>query len=195
MPDLFDELRRLADEAAQKARPLPAPDLLRRGDRRRRRTLVQRSAGGVVVAGLLATGVLAATTGSAGPASTVRSGSVAGKAGSLTITVRYQQRPHERLAIRSVTVSGNCPHAVSDPLVTVVFGPNTAARATLARASFGIRVHPNRAGDFTGSLPAHDVLVLSQSDLTGREPVSAELPEQDHGALLVARTTLTPGHG
>ena len=37
MPDLKDELRQLADEAARQARPWPVADVIREGDRRRRR--------------------------------------------------------------------------------------------------------------------------------------------------------------
>jgi hypothetical protein len=62
MPDLTDELQRMAGEATRQAQPLPADDLLRRGERRRRRTITQWSAGGVTAA-VAAVGVTLAVTG------------------------------------------------------------------------------------------------------------------------------------
>jgi DNA-binding beta-propeller fold protein YncE len=42
VPDLKDELRQLADEAARQARPLPVADVIQEGDRRHRRTITPR---------------------------------------------------------------------------------------------------------------------------------------------------------
>ena len=42
MPDLKDELRQLADDAARQARPLPVADVIPEGDRRHRRTITPR---------------------------------------------------------------------------------------------------------------------------------------------------------
>jgi len=55
MVDLTSELRQLADDAACQARPLPAAEVIRRGDRRHRRSTSRLSLGG-----LSATAVIAA---------------------------------------------------------------------------------------------------------------------------------------
>jgi DNA-binding beta-propeller fold protein YncE len=41
VPELSDELRHLAEEAARQARPLPVADVIRQGDRRQRRSLTR----------------------------------------------------------------------------------------------------------------------------------------------------------
>ncbi|MGH3158258.1 MAG: hypothetical protein ACRDNF_17015 [Streptosporangiaceae bacterium] len=59
MPDLTAELQRMADDAAHRAQSLEADEVIREGDRRRRRSIVRRSAGGLSVAGITAAVVLA----------------------------------------------------------------------------------------------------------------------------------------
>lgn len=61
MPDLTAELQRMADDAACRGRPLAADEVIRQGDRRRRRSIMRRSLGGLSVAGLVAAVVLAVT--------------------------------------------------------------------------------------------------------------------------------------
>jgi hypothetical protein len=66
--ELTSELQRVADDAARQARPLAATEIIRQGDRRRRRSLTRQSVGGLsVVAGVGAAGVALglALTGSA----------------------------------------------------------------------------------------------------------------------------------
>jgi hypothetical protein len=55
MVDVTSELQQMADDAARQARPLAAADVIRRGDRRHRRSIMRLSVGG-----LSATGVVAA---------------------------------------------------------------------------------------------------------------------------------------
>jgi hypothetical protein len=55
MVDVTSELQQMADDAARQARPLAAADVIRRGDRRHRRSITRLSVGG-----LSATGVVAA---------------------------------------------------------------------------------------------------------------------------------------
>ena len=55
MVDLTSELQQVADDAARQARPLAVAEVIRRGDRRRRRSITRLSLGG-----LSATGVVAA---------------------------------------------------------------------------------------------------------------------------------------
>ncbi len=211
MPDLSDELRRLAADGAAKARPLPAADVLRQGDRRRRLTVVQLSAGGIALAGLVTTGILVvgsaspAGQGGPGPASGlpsdsfVRSGSVTSKAGTMLLKVRYRRATRGKLDVLSVTVSGHCAKVVRDPFVQVTFGPSSSRHAKLGVGSFGIPVKLGRAGDFRGSMSAHDLRVLRAGQLAGTEPVSATLSSRDQpqsgpaDRLLIARTVLTSG--
>jgi hypothetical protein len=55
MVDVTSELQQMADDAARQARPLAAAEVIRRGDRRHRRSITRLSLGG-----LSATGVIAA---------------------------------------------------------------------------------------------------------------------------------------
>ena len=59
MLDLTDELQRVADDAAGAARALAADDVIRLGNRLRRRSIMRRSLGGLSVAGLAAAVVVA----------------------------------------------------------------------------------------------------------------------------------------
>jgi hypothetical protein len=55
--ELTSELRRMADDAARQARPPVAADIIRQGDRRRRRSRTRRSLGGLSVAAVVGAGV------------------------------------------------------------------------------------------------------------------------------------------
>jgi hypothetical protein len=57
MPELTSELQRMADDAAGQARPLAAAEIIRQGDRRRRRSRTRRSLGGLSAAGVVGAGV------------------------------------------------------------------------------------------------------------------------------------------
>lgn len=61
MSDLTSELQRMADDAARQARPIAADEVIRQGDRRRRRFIMGRSVGGLSVAGVVAAVGLAVT--------------------------------------------------------------------------------------------------------------------------------------
>ncbi len=62
MPDLITgELQQMADDAACQARPLPAADVIRHGDRTRRRMIMRQSLGGLSVAAVTAAVILAVT--------------------------------------------------------------------------------------------------------------------------------------
>ena len=58
MPDLAQELRRLADAAAGQAVPLPAAEVMRRGSRRRRRRMTRQAISVLAVAGVVTTAML-----------------------------------------------------------------------------------------------------------------------------------------
>jgi hypothetical protein len=55
--ELTSELQRMADDAARQARPPAAADIIRQGDRRRRRSLARQSLGGLSAAGVVGAGV------------------------------------------------------------------------------------------------------------------------------------------
>jgi hypothetical protein len=57
VPELTSELQRLADDAARQARPPAAAEIIRQGDRHRRRSLTRQSVGGLSLAGVVGTGV------------------------------------------------------------------------------------------------------------------------------------------
>jgi hypothetical protein len=57
MPELTSELQRMADDAGRQARPLAAAEIIRQGDRRRRRSRTRRSLGGLSAAGVVGAGV------------------------------------------------------------------------------------------------------------------------------------------
>jgi hypothetical protein len=62
MVDVTSELQQMADDAARQARPLAAADIIRRGDRRRRRSITRLSLGGLsatAVAAAVVIGVIA----------------------------------------------------------------------------------------------------------------------------------------
>jgi hypothetical protein len=67
--DLNSELRRMADDGARQARPPAAAEIIRQGDRRRRRSLTRQSLGALSVAGAAGAGVALGLglTGSASP--------------------------------------------------------------------------------------------------------------------------------
>jgi hypothetical protein len=61
MTELDDELRRIAEHGADRASPLPPAEVMRRGDKRRRRRIVRECAIGVAAAVAVAVIALAGT--------------------------------------------------------------------------------------------------------------------------------------
>lgn len=57
MSELTSEFRQMADDAARQARPLAAAEIIRQGDRRRRRSLTRQSLGALSAAGVVGAGV------------------------------------------------------------------------------------------------------------------------------------------
>ncbi len=195
MPDFTNELRQLADSATAAARPLPATEVLRRGDRRRRISIAQRAAGGLSVLGLIAavivtTGNTSSLAGPSSPTAPATSGStqnsismtdtVTATAGTMTIQAEYLLGTGGRIKLISVTFSGHAKHAVKNSKVIFNFGPNLAATSFSARKRsiffYGISVKLNSAHDFSGSLPARDVTKIRQhGGLFGNEPLAVTL--------------------
>jgi hypothetical protein len=75
VPELASELQRVADDAACQARPPAAAEIIRQGDRRRRRSLTRRSLGGLSAAGVAGAGV-ALGLGLTGPAPAHATGTI-----------------------------------------------------------------------------------------------------------------------
>ena len=129
MFELTSELQRMADDAARQARPPAAAEIIRQGDRRRRRSLSRRALGGLSAAGVVGAGValgLGLLTGSpsAHGTGTIRTAAftlVSNANGTATLTInpkvllepRTLQRDLARDGIRAmVTVGSFCS---SDP--------------------------------------------------------------------------------
>ena len=60
MVDVTSELQQMADDAARQARPLAAADVIRRGDRRHRRSITRWSLGGLSATGVVAAVIIGA---------------------------------------------------------------------------------------------------------------------------------------
>ena len=62
MPELGDELRRLADEGAQEAQPMAPAEVMRVGDRRRRRRALRDGFAAVGATGAVVAGIVSGTS-------------------------------------------------------------------------------------------------------------------------------------
>jgi hypothetical protein len=197
--DLTGELQAMADHAAHQARPLAAADVIRRGDRRRRRTIAQQSLGGLSVAGVAAVAILAGVAGGvpvapasssgASPAGHTLAETTSSRAGDMTISAKYLYEPHGRIKLLSVTYSGDAQVAVRKPSLLFEIGagnPQVAPPATNRQQRqstnlrgiflFFVNLRPAALHDFTGSLPARDIALLNKTgDLSGGETLSVTL--------------------
>jgi hypothetical protein len=126
MTDLSDELRSVAADAASQARPMAIADVIRRGNRRRRRTITQRSIGGLSVAGLSAVAIFTGTAGHlAAPASSSTAGrgvttltqTASSSAGMMTIRVKYQGPGLRHVRLISLSYSGHSNVKVRHPVL------------------------------------------------------------------------------
>lgn len=116
MPDLSDEMRELAADAAYHAQPMAVADVIRWGNHRRIRAIAQRSIGGLSAVGLGAAVLFTGTTHHLGGNPAAASGAVSGNtltattvtaAGDLTTQVKYQYEPAGKIKILSVSYSGD----------------------------------------------------------------------------------------
>jgi hypothetical protein len=200
--DLTSELQAMADNAAHQARPLAAADVIRRGDRRRRRTIAQQSLGGLSVAGVAAVAIFAGVAGGvpvapasssgASPAGHTLAETTSSRAGAMTISAKYLYEPHGRIKLLSVTYSGDAQVAVRKPSLLFEFGsgnPQGAPPATNRQQRqstnlrglpviifFFVNLRPAALHDFTGSLAAREIALLNKTgDLSGGETLSVTL--------------------
>jgi hypothetical protein len=208
MPDLSDELRRVAADAASRATPAALADVIRRGNRRRRRVIGQRVAGGLSVLGLSAAVlVTGAVHGPAGPASpsagarvtalTETTSSVAGK---MTIQVRYRPAARHGIGSRllSITYSGSSDASARHPvLVFMLTEPLNGAcsvkvhghgqpkgngcRPPIVR-TITLKLSRSELGHFTGSVP---VRPLDHGKPVPSGTLTASLGDQDQHQVSV----------
>jgi hypothetical protein len=166
MPDLTDELRRVAADAASGAVPEAITEVIRRGDRRRRRAIAQRSAGGLSALGfsavLLITGIAhhAATPTSPTAAAagvTTLTETTSSAAGTLTIQVRYRSVPSGWARLLSVTYSGSAHASVPRPALVLTLRPLRSGRGGAGPVNLGgsvaIKLTRSELGHFAGSVP------------------------------------------
>ena len=197
MSDLTDELQRMADDAACQARPLPTVDVIRRGDRRRRRAIAQQSLGGLSVAGVAAAVIFAGAAGA--PAAPASSGALLGgntliettssPTGDMTVQVKYRYEPRGKIKLLSVTYSGDSKVAAKKPSLIFMFGPADLSGPPQEqhRSQWqSVKVHgfflffvSLRGADlhnFAGSLPASDIDATNRKGgLIGNETLSVTL--------------------
>ena len=193
MADLTSQLRAMADQTAGRSRPIPADQLISRGNRLRRATTVRRALAGVGAAGVVAAAVLAGTAGSAATGSapaaagttttasqTIKlSATGSDAAGNLTVTVRYRDLPGNRIRLLAVSYAGHCRVAIATPALNLVFvSPGSRHRPTGSVAT--IPLNPRGLADFSGSLSARTLrLDNGKSGLASGETLSADLTAQD----------------
>jgi len=147
-------------------------EVIRRGNRRRTRTLAQRSVGGLsaIALGAVAfTGVThhpgsdpAASGGKLSGGNTLTTSTVSA-AGNLTMTVKYLYRPHGKIKVISVTYSGDMTRVPKLPQLTLSFGPGLALGSGKHKglASFGIgRPLPEGQHHFSGSFSGKSFNVI-----------------------------------
>jgi hypothetical protein len=100
MHDLTGELQQMADDAARQARPLAVADIIRRGDRRHRRSITRLSLGGLSATGAIAAvivGVIAllpaSHQASRRPGARLAAWTVVKQAGNVYVTIRQFRDP------------------------------------------------------------------------------------------------------
>jgi hypothetical protein len=194
MPDITEELRRMTEDSAYRARPVAVAEVIRRGNRRRSRSIVQRSIGGLSVAGVSAAliftgtasgqGGTAAASGAA-PTGTTLTQTVTSPAGSMTIDVKYQAAGKGKLKLDSLAFSGNAKTRARHAVVILRVGPSLppAVGPRKIRGNVVIfSINLNKAHSFSGSTPRKLIAAINQH-LTSNDPltmtvVSTVLPKK-----------------
>jgi hypothetical protein len=161
--DLTDEMRQLAADGATYARPLAVADVIRRGNRRRTRTIAQRSIGGLSAVGLgaavLFTGAAHHLSGNPAAAGTAVSANTITEtssttAGDLTMRVKYKYLPHGNIRVESVTYAADTKKAVKKAAALFVFGPGLAPSKKNLFLFIGESSVSHAGHHFSGSLSA-----------------------------------------
>lgn len=139
MSDLKEELMHMAVDGANEARPLALAEVVRRGDRRRARTIGQRSIGGLSVLSISAAVIVGGAfhplhgapnhpvSGAAAGVTTLTETS-ANSAGTLTVQVRYRTAPHDKVKILSATFTGTTTASMRTVHVGALLRPSLQSK-------------------------------------------------------------------
>jgi hypothetical protein len=168
---------------------------------KRRRTIVQRSAAGLSVAGVSAAVILtgsAASSASAGaaPSAAPRGGNTltettSSAAGTMKIQVKYRNEPRGKIKLLAVTYSGDSKIAIRKPGLLFVFSPGNPLgpppgpirhkkpwrRAVSPRILvFSVSVRAGHLHDFAGALPPRLIAAANRGGgFPARELLSVSL--------------------
>ncbi|HXS64006.1 MAG TPA: hypothetical protein VN767_14225 [Streptosporangiaceae bacterium] len=212
MFDLNDEMRQLAAEASHNARPMAVTEVIRRGNRRRTRTIAQRSIGGLSAVGLGAAVLFTGGAHHLGGANPAAAGATSGgntlsvsstsALGNISMRVKYVDLPTGKVHVVSVTYSGDLKKAPKRGSVEIEFGPGlaTGKPAKPTEVFFGIDA-PLRPGQhhFSGSLSGKRLagkgrLIVSGNSSAGisvEPPIPWTPAGKNSGDLKPAKRTLT----
>ncbi len=218
---LADELRRLADDARGNTAQLPVSDVIRRGDRLRRRAVAQCSVAGLSAAGITAAVLLAfggagihGVAADGGPtASNGLAQTTSSAAGRMTVNVTYLNAGRGKITLVSVRCAGDATATVTEPVLifsltspaTLITQPaskpgNHEPPRVTAVSTFVVRLRQSGLGDFTASLPASFLAsVHRDGDLAVGETLTVTLGQRLvawNSPRLWSWTPATrPGHG
>ncbi len=210
MPDITDELRQMTDDAAHQARPLAVTEVIRRGNRRRKRSIAQRSLAGLSVAGLGAALILtgnvggqnapAAASGTAQAGGTTLTQTTTTPAGSLTVDVKYRAVSKTKIKLQSLTFTGSTKAAVKKARLIIEIGASSGVvRPPTSRVPGAvsqpvsyliIAIHPNKAHGFSGSLTKK---VLAAVDRKAGIEGNAQLTMTLHASSVGPGPVFPPG--
>jgi hypothetical protein len=177
--DLTAEMRQLAADAAQHARPLAIAEVIRRGNRRRTRTIAQRSIGGLSAVGLgaavLFTGVTHHPAGNPAASGATASGNTVtvtqtSASGHLVVHINYQIQPKTRdFKLVSMTYSGAFAKTVKHPQLQFIFGPGLDPGKIGGQGiGFTSNLQPGQVHHFSGKLNAVMIRIVNKHGVLGR---------------------------
>ncbi len=185
MSDLNDQLMHLATDAAGRARPAAVTEVIRRGNRRRTRTITQRSVSGLCALGIGAAAILSTmagqhSTGQAPAASgsgtklTTITEHTTSPGWNMTTTVTYRDERNGRIQIYSLTFSGWSKLGLKRPADATI----SASRLYSNKASIAvIQMKVKGTHDFSGELsPSLIKSFNSNRGFAATEIVTINLP-------------------
>jgi hypothetical protein len=213
--ELTSELQRMADDAARQARPPAAAEIIRQGDRRRRRSLTRQSLGGLSAAGVVGAGV-ALGLGLTGSASAHATGTIRTAAftlvsnanGTATLTINTNvvfepgvlQSDLARDGIpATVTVGSFCSSDPAPADVNQVVSIPKIPRGELPKPPLGIKPKhlPERTMTINpAAMPAGTELSFGNFQLAnGEQTFFALIDTSSYTCTSTAPTTPPPGGG
>lgn len=166
MSDLSSQLRQVADDAASQARPMAVSDVIKRGDRRRQRTMATRSLSGLSAVAL---GAAVIFTGAAGhapsPASAAASHAnttseqTTTTAGKISIVLAYKKEQGRNLSVSSLTYSIHVKDAVKHPSLILLLSVN-GPKGQMAASAAIIHLAPAGQRNYSGAVPKKLLAVI-----------------------------------